>query len=139
MKPLYPWVRACFALAAIYDALLGALFLLMPFAPFAWFGVTPPNHAGYVQFPAALLVVFSWMFAQVARDPVQRRELIPFGILLKASYCGVIFFHWAVSGIPVIWKPFAGADLVFILLFWASYLRVRIPPPPGATPAAGSC
>ena len=53
MKPS-PWIRILFALAAAYDGVLGIAFLLAPSYPYSLCGVTPPNHWGYVQFPAAL-------------------------------------------------------------------------------------
>ncbi len=109
-----------FIVAAIYDDILGAAFLLFPTRLFAWFDVPPPNHIGYAQFPAALLLVFGLMYAAVAINPVKNRNLIPYGILLKVSYCGVVLFHWLGSDVPGIWKPFVFADLVFLALFvWA--------------------
>jgi len=114
-------VSALFYLAALYDGVLGAAFLVAAPALFEWVGVAPPNHFGYVHFPAALLIVFALMFISIARDPVGNRRLILYGILLKVSYCAVAFYHWVAGGIPFIWKPFAIADLVFLVLFvWAS-------------------
>ncbi len=113
-------VSALFGIAGLYDALLGLTFLVAPGVPFRIFGVTPPNHFGYIQFSAALLVVFGLMFFAVARRPAANRNLIPYGILLKASFCGVAFAYWVKEGIPSMWKPFALCDLVFGLLFsWA--------------------
>ena len=113
-------IRVLFAVAAIYDGLLGAAFLFAGDALFRWFGVTPPNHPGYVQFPAALLIVFAIMFAAVAVNPSRNRNLIPYGVLLKISYCGVILFYWLTTGIPGMWKPFCVSDFVFLVLFvWA--------------------
>ncbi len=127
----HPWVALLFAVAALYDGLLGLVFLFGAEGLFARFGVTPPNHFGYVQFPAALLVVFGLMFAQVARDPAANRNLIPYGILLKASYCGVVFCHWFAAGLPGLWKPFAIADLVFGVLFAAAWLALGRRAPAG--------
>ena len=113
-------LQLLFVIAALYDGILGAAFLIVPDQIFKAFDITPPNHIGYVQFPGALLLVFAIMFAMIARDPVANRRLIPYGILLKLSYCGVVFLHWFNGGIPVIWKPFAVADLLFLGLFaWA--------------------
>ncbi len=113
-------ISLLFIVAAIYDGLLGAVFLFASGAPFQWFSVTPPNHPGYVQFPAALLLIFSVMFVAIALNPVGNRNLIPYGILLKVSYCGVASFHWATAGIPNRWKPFCVLDIVFLFLFaWA--------------------
>ena len=118
-------VRLLFWIAAAYDGLLGLAFLFLPGRIFSAFDVPPPNHVGYVQFPAALLCVFAIMFAAVARRPVANRNLIPYGILLKVSYCGTIFTHWAAGGIPDMWKPFAVIDLAFAVLFLWAWLRLR--------------
>jgi hypothetical protein len=113
-------IAGLFIVAALYDGLLGALFLFASGALFQWMGVTPPNHPGYVHFPAALLVVFAAMFAAIAAKPVRNRNLIPYGILLKVSYCGVVMFHWFTAGVPFMWKPFCIADLGFLVAFaWA--------------------
>jgi hypothetical protein len=114
------WASLLFWVAAAYDGILGAVFLVAAPRMFAWFEVTPPNHYGYVHFPAALLIVFAIMFAAVATNPVRNRNLIPYGVLLKASYCGTVFSYWIGGGIPYLWKPFAVCDAVFGVLFlWA--------------------
>ena len=113
-------IKVLFIVAAVYDGVLGAAFLFASGALFEWFSVTPPNHPGYVQFPAALLIVFAVMYMAIAMNPVRNRNLIPYGILLKVSYCGVVLFHWLTAGIPGMWKPFCLFDLVFLVLFaWA--------------------
>ena len=113
-------IRVLFGLAAFYDGVLGLLFLAMPLLPYELFNVTPPNHLGYVRFPAALLLIFGLMFLNVARDPHRHRDLIIYGILLKIAYCSVTFGYWMLEGIPVIWKPFAICDLAMGVLFaWA--------------------
>ena len=113
-------VSVLFYLAALYDGVLGAAFLMAAPALFEWVGVTPPNHFGYIHFPAALLIVFALLFLTIARRPEENRHLIPYGILLKISYCAVVFYHWFTAGIPFIWKPFAIVDVAFLVLFiWA--------------------
>lgn len=119
-----PVVVLLFVVAAIYDGLLGLAFLFAGGATFDWFGVPPPNHPGYVQFPAALLIVFALMFAAIAKDPARNRGLIPYGILLKVSYSGVVLFHWLATGVPDMWKPFAVCDLLFILAFAWAWKRI---------------
>lgn len=120
-------IKTLFIVAALYDGLLGLLVLLQPYFLFNLFTVTPPNHPGYVQFPAALLIVFGLMFAAIAIEPVRNRNLIPYGILLKICYSGTVFSYWASSGIPNMWKPFAIADLVFIFLFLWAFKNIPIP------------
>jgi len=113
-------IRALFVVAGLYDGLLGLAFLTAGPALYDRFGVAPPNHWGYVQFPALLLVTFAIMFFAIAARPRARRELIPYGMMLKISYCGVTLYHWLAGGLPGMWKPFTVADLIFLVLFvWA--------------------
>ena len=98
----------------------------MPLAAFEYCKVTPPNHVGYVQFPAALLLIFGLMFVQVARDPLANRGLILYGIMLKVAYCGVALSHWLSTDIPWMWKPFVCIDLVMGVLFVWAYVAVGI-------------
>jgi len=127
-------VSMLFYVAALYDGVLGVAFLVAAPSLFEWVGVTPPNHFGYVQFPAALLIVFALMFVAIARNPAANRRLIPYGILLKISYCSVVFYHWFTTGIPYIWKPFAIADLVFLALFIWAYTELEEPESPARRP-----
>lgn len=115
-----------FAFAGIYDGLLGVAFLLAPASVYAMFGVTPPNHYGYVQFPAAILIIFGLMFFAVAADPARNRNLIPYGILLKLAYCGIVFGYWFTSGLPTLWKPFALCDAIFALFFFWAWRRLPV-------------
>jgi hypothetical protein len=118
-------ISLLFIIAALYDGLLGVLFLFAGGRVFEWLQVTPPNRLGYVQFPAALLIVFALMFCAIARKPLVNKNLIPYGMLLKVSYCGVVFFHWFAEGIPYMWKPFAILDLAFLGLFIWAYASLR--------------
>ena len=123
MKPS-ALIRPLFAVAAIYDGVLGLAFLFAAKAIFDRFAVTPPNHWGYIHFPAALLLVFALLFAAVAVNPHRNRNLIPYGVLLKTSYCGVALWHWMAAGIPGMWKPFVVMDGVFLVLFVWGYVAL---------------
>jgi hypothetical protein len=114
-------IAALFVVAALYDGLLGAAFLLAPTVIFKMADVTPPNHWAYVQFPGALLLIFALMFVAIARNPVQKKDLIIYGILLKVAYCSIAFWYWFTGGIPTLWKPFAVIDLVMAILFLWSH------------------
>ena len=118
-------ISLLFYLAALYDFILGLGFLFAAPAIFEWYSVTPPNHFGYVQFPACLLIVFALMYLAVARNQSKNRNLIPYGMLLKISYCGVAFYYWMTSEIPSMWKPFAIYDLIFLILFFWAYQSLR--------------
>lgn len=111
------WIRLLFITAGLYDGILGLAFLLVPVQIFAMYGVTPPNHLAYIQFPALLLIVFSIMFFRIAADPVGRRELVLYAAGLKIAYCAPAFFYDITTGIPSMWMPWAWMDLVFLVLF----------------------
>jgi hypothetical protein len=117
------WVKVVFLIAAVYDGVLGLAFLFFGSEIFRTANVTPPNHIGYIQFPALLLVVFAMMFFQIARNPPKHRELMLYGAGLKASYVGVVFWHQVSGGIPMLWIPWAWMDLVFLILFLGIWKR----------------
>jgi len=119
------WIKPFFIIAALYDGILGILFLMVPTQLFNAAKIVPPNHIGYVQFPAMLLVLFAIMFFNIARDPKANRNLILYGILLKFSYCSVVFPHWLVGNVPFIWVPFAFFDLAFLIVFAIAYKAVK--------------
>ena len=118
-------ISSLFYLAAIYDGLLGLAFVFFPLRIFVLYGVEPPNHIGYVQFPALLLILFSLMFWRVATSPARYRDLIPYGVGLKAAYCGLVFWYDFTQGIPAMWIPWAWADLSFLVAFVLAWWRLR--------------
>lgn len=118
------WRTWVFYVAAAYDGVLGLAFLFFWPVVFRVFGVTPPNHGGYVQFPALLLIIFAFLFLRIARDPDGNRELIAYGMGLKASYAGLVFLYQFTSGVPGMWVPWAWFDLIFLALF---YMAWRVP------------
>jgi len=120
-------VKLLFYVAALYDGALGIAFLFAAPELFDRFGIPPLAHFGYVHFAAALLIVFALMFLAIARQPRLNRNLIPYGMLLKLSYCAVAFYHWSAGGIADIWKPFAFIDLAFLGLFAWAYRELGQP------------
>ena len=119
------WIKPFYIVSALYDGVLGVAFLVAPVAIFNITGVTPPNHIGYVQFPAFVLIIFAYMFYNIAQNPVANKNLIIYEILLKFSYCSVVFPHWLTGQIPSIWVPFAVFDLLFMIAFIVSYKALK--------------
>jgi len=126
------WIKPFFVVAGLYDGILGIAVLLAWSAIYAYFGVTPPNHPAYVQFPALLLLIFAAMFFRIARDPVANRSLIFYGVALKVAYSGTAFWYAVTERIPAMWLPFAWADLAFLALFLVAWRSI------GAAPAAAA-
>ena len=128
MKSLLP-VRVLYAIATLYEGLLGLAFIVAAPEIFKLAAITPPNHWGYVHFAAGILVIFGYMFLQIALRPLENRLLIPYGILLKVCYVATVGWHWYHGGIPAMWKWFAGADAVFALLFFWSMVMIEAATP----------
>jgi hypothetical protein len=114
-------VRLVFAIAGLYDFAIGLGFLFFGERLFEATGTPPPNHWGYVQFASVLLVVFGIMFFAVARDPVANRNLMPYGMLLKLSYTGLVVYYWVTTDCPMMFKPFAIIDGAMFALFLLAY------------------
>jgi hypothetical protein len=122
-----PLVRLLFAIAAVYDFLIGLAFLFFGPQLFDAAGDAHPNHWGYIQFGSLLLMVFGTMFFAVARDPVGNRNLMPYGMLLKLSYTGLVAYYWVAADCPLLFKPFAIIDAVMFVLFLLAYRRGGVP------------
>lgn len=127
MKSLFAF-RLLYGFAALYDGLLGLAFVVCAPQIFQLAGITPPNHWGYVHFAAGVLVIFGFMFFQIARAPVENRGLIVYGILLKICYVSTIAWHSLNGGLPPLWQWFAAADAIFILLFFWSMTELELAP-----------
>ena len=118
------WIKPLFLIAALYDGILGLAFLIAPIGIFAMYGVEPPNHMAYVQFPAFLLIIFAIMFYRIAMDPIRNRELILYGCGLKVAYCSLVLVYELTTGISSMWIPWAWADLVFLVLFVTAWKKL---------------
>ena len=116
------WIRIVFFVAATYDFVLGTAFLVAGKQLFEQCDVELPSHWGYIHFCCLMLMIFGLMFLLVAIRPRANRNLIPFGVLLKASYVGVTSYYWVNGGIPFVFKPFLVIDAIMLILFvWAFF------------------
>jgi hypothetical protein len=119
------WVRIVLVLCGAFDGVVGLIFAVMPATMFRFFGVTPPNHYGYVQFPSLLLLIFAAIFFRAASDPIRYRDNILYGVALKASYSGLVFWYEFHGGVPSLWIPWAWADTAFLVLLVLGWFSVR--------------
>ncbi len=127
------WVRPMFLVAAIYDLVLGIVFLVGYKPLMARLGMELPNHAGYILLPAALITIFGVGFWMIYRAPRRNRDIIKMGILFKFAYSGIVLWFYSRGEMPVLWAVFAAIDLVFLLLF---AMALRAIPAPAAEAAA---
>jgi hypothetical protein len=114
-------VRLLFVIAGLYDFVIGLAFLFFGAQLFDAAGVPQPKHWAYIEFGSLLLMIFGTMFLAIACDPAGKRNLIPYGIMLKLSYAGLATYYWTTTDIPMLFKPFAIIDAVMLVLFWMAY------------------
>ena len=126
------WVRPLFVVAALYDFVLGVLFLAAYEPIYRHFGIALPNHPGYIDFSAAVIAVFGIGFWFVSRSPERNRDIIKMGVLFKLAYSVTVLAYFFRGQIPMLWVPFAWIDLGFAVAFVAA-LRA-VPAPPGRSP-----
>ena len=117
------WIRLLFAICGLYDFLIGLAFLSFGPQIFDAAGIPPPNHWGYIQFAALLLMVFGVLFFAVAYQPNANRNLLPFGMLLKLSYVGLVAYYWVTTDVPLLFKPFAVIDAAMLVFFLLVYSK----------------
>lgn len=112
------WIKITFGASALYDGLLGIVFLFFGSMSLDLCGIEKPYNMGFLHFPAMLLILFSLMYWRLATNPVKYRILIPYGIGLKISYASVAFYHWFADSVPTAWLALAWIDVLFIILFF---------------------
>lgn len=118
------WIRPLFVFSGLYDFIIGIVFLFFGSQLFDQTGVPQPNHWGYIQFGALLLIIFGLMFIAIAINPHKNRNLIPYGMLLKVAYSGLIFQYWFTTDLPGLFKPFAVIDVLMLIGFVVAYFEL---------------
>jgi hypothetical protein len=119
--------RPLFTVAAVFNLLVGvpmlvaypvvARMLALQGPPTVWFHIV-----------ACVVVLFGWVYWQIARDPVQFRPYVVLGIVAKSLFVVVIYGHWLAGDVSGRVAALVTADLVFALVF-AAYLRASASAP----------
>ena len=110
--------RKFFLFAALYDGLLGLAFLLFYPRIYAWFGITLPNHPGYVQLPALFIAIMGLADYYVYRDMVRNRDIVKIRILMKLAYSLSCFYHYFFGSLPTLWLNIAMFNVVFLVPYF---------------------
>lgn len=118
-------IKLLFTIAGVYDLVIGLVFLFAGGALLDGAGIPRPSHMGYLHFAALQLVIFGTMFFAIVRAPLANRNLIPFGIMLKVFYVGIVMFYWSQGDCPLLFKPFAGIDAVMLVGFVLAWRTLK--------------
>ena len=124
------YYRSLFAIAAIYDIVLGVTFTFFRRPVFAALGITDklPAFGCYLTLLGVFVLVIGVAYALIARGDLRRNlDLILVGALYKAAYATTAFYYWAHGNLPHVafGAVFGVADVVFLVLMAECYFHVR--------------
>ena len=121
----YHWF---FLVAALYDMVLGALFVVAGESILRAIGMALPPHVAYIELAAIFIFIQGLGYWLVYRDPWANLGLVRMGVAYKAGYAGLAFYYLAIGKLPsLFFIPWAIIDVLFLLGF-VMFLRLAARP-----------
>jgi hypothetical protein len=110
--------RLFFLIAALFDGILGLLFLFFWGPIFDELGVNRPENSSYVTLAAAFIAVQGLGYFLVWRDMVHNVGIVVIGVAYKLAYV-VLSAYYVLAGelLHNIFAWFGAADVVFLIGF----------------------
>ena len=123
------YYKGLFLLAAVYDLILGIVFMFFPKSAFNIVGVPEklPDFVGYISLIGAFLFVIGVAYYLIYRGDLQKnRDLILVGVLYKLAYFSITFYYFAIGNIPhiIFFGLFGVVDLIMFILMVECYIRL---------------
>ncbi len=118
--------RILFLIAALYDFILG--FIFIAFLRFFFediFKIPYPLYPVFFQAAAAFVFVMGVGFYFVYRNMYRNIDIVKVGIIFKLVYTGLAFYYVFFEGMPWIFSVFGFLDIIFIIFFIFFLLAVR--------------
>jgi hypothetical protein len=124
------YYRLLFLVSAIYDIVLGIVFIFFSSWAFALLGIKEklPDFGGYLSLIGAFLLVIGIAYFLIYRGNLEKNhDLITIGVLYKLAYCTIAFVYLAMGPIPhhLFVTLFGIADLIFFILMLEFRLYLR--------------
>ncbi len=97
------YYKTLFLIAAIYDFILGIVFIFFYKPAFKLLGISEalPEFGGYLSLIGAFLFVIGVAYYLIYRGDLKaNRDLIMVGALYKLAYCLVSFVYFVIGQIP---------------------------------------
>lgn len=114
----FSFYRGLFLVAALYDLVLGAAFLLLYPPIYGILGIPLPTEPAYLQASAAFVLVQGIMYLLVYRNMMRNVDLVLVGAIYKGAYALVAFYNGAMGTLPhPIFLVFGALDVVFLIFF----------------------
>lgn len=112
-----------FKVAAIYDLVLGAAFLLAYVPVFRYLSIPAPENPSYLHLAAGFVFVQGAGFWFVARNPGRNVDLVKVGVMFKLMYVFVAGYALITNQLPhMVFAWFGLFDLAFAIMF-ARFLK----------------
>ncbi len=117
-RPVLSGWRTFFLVAALYDLVLGAVFVVVGEPILTAIGMALPPHIAYVQLVAVFIFVQGLSYWLAYRDPFANLGLVRVGVAYKAAYSGLALYYLVIGQLPsVFFIPWAVVDLLFLIGF----------------------
>ena len=107
-----------FLFAAVYDAVLGAVFFFFYGPLFHALGITLPNNTSYIHITTAYIFVQGLSYWFVSRNLVKNVDMVKVGVVYKIIYAGLVFYYLVIGQLlTALLALFALFDIVFTVFF----------------------
>jgi hypothetical protein len=118
--------KGVFVVAAWYDLILGAVFLLFYGPVYSALSIPLPESTAYLHLAAAFVVVQGIGYLFVAGNMDRNVDIVKMGVVYKAAYAAVSLIHWQQGTLPHgMFALFGLLDLVFLVFFVLFLMGVR--------------
>ncbi|MFH1400263.1 MAG: hypothetical protein ABIH41_01980 [Nanoarchaeota archaeon] len=109
--------RWLFLIAAIYDFILGILFLLFYKPMYSFFGITLPVYPMYLQMSAAFVMAMGVGYYFVYRNMYRNIDLVKLGVVYKLVYSALTGYFYFAGTANITFFYFAIIDATFLAFF----------------------
>src|SRR3989337_193266 len=128
-RPVSSSWRNFFLVPALYDLILGAVFVVAGEPILTAIGMELPPHIAYIQLAAVFVFVQGLSYLFVYFDPPANLGLVRVGVVYKAAYAGLALWYLVIGLLPSgFFIPWAVVDVLFMigfLLFLRAATRSR--------------
>src|SRR3989344_1977290 len=112
------WARIFFLIAAIYDFVLGILFLFFYAQIFNYFGIDLPQFPEYLQVSAVFVATLGIGYFLIYKNIDRNRDLWKLGILYKIVYIVFVSYYYFITQTAnIVFFTFAVIDALFLIPF----------------------
>lgn len=123
------YYKGLFLLVAIYDLILGIVFMFFTKPTFEFLGILEklPEFDGYLTLIGVYVFILGFAYYLIYKGDLRKnRDLILIGVLYKLGYCAVTFYYFIIGDIPHILflAAFGVIDLITFILMAECYYTI---------------